>query len=62
MNELAYHKYQLSAKWAEKLKNLILELYEGTNLNTAYLKAIKDGVITNKEAALLREYYDVNAR
>lgn len=62
MNELVYRKYQLSAKWAENIKNQILELYEGSNLNTAYLKAVKDGVITVKEAALLKEYYDVHPR
>ena len=58
LDERAYAEYWKRSNKADELYGAIRELYgKDIPLKQAYLKALRDGMLSEEDKALLREFY-----
>lgn len=59
MDELAYRRYCDRGKAADDIFRTIKSMYASLSWRNAYLRAVKDGLLTKDERELVREFHPV---
>lgn len=59
MDELAYRRYCDRGKAADDIFRAIKSMYASLPWRDAYLRAVKDGLLTKDERELVREFHPV---
>lgn len=59
MDELAYRCYCDRGKAADDIFRAIKSMYASLSWRNAYLRAVKDGLLTKDERELVREFHPV---
>nr|DAE23824.1 MAG TPA: hypothetical protein [Siphoviridae sp. ct9lR64] len=60
MDELAYRRYCNCGKAADDIYRAVRSVYPFLSWRDAYLRAVKDGLLTKDDRELVREFHPVN--
>lgn len=60
MDELAYRRYCDRGKAADDIFRAVKSMYASLPWRTAYVRAVKDGLLTKDDRALVLEFHPVS--